>query len=1005
MGRAVVSDGAARLRPRAARAGRPGLTAALVALALACLASGVEGEPATEGFEDPAIIFDRIHHAMRFETDGTGTTELTVRARPLSEAGVQQLGQVVMPYLESRSTVRLESLRVVRPDGTELELDRGKIQDLPAPVTAAFPVYSDLHLLHATAPALSVGDALEYRIVVTLTRPDTPGRFGVAHQFERSAPVTEEVLEIDVPAGVALRLESREGLEPAIVDEAERRVYRWSRSNDTAETPEDDLPDIELSSFVTWDEVGRWYAELARERAQPGPRIEELAREITHEAASDLERLEALFHHVAREYRYLALALGIARYQPQRASEVLENGYGDCKDKHTLLEALARAVGLEAYPVLISTTRELAESVPGVHQFDHAITLVRLGDELVWLDATSQVTPFRYLSEPLRDKRALVVGMDGVSALRRTPDGLPFPRLEELDFDGKVDQEGDLVAEVAYRFRGDEEYLLRNVFFAGPPAAVRDAMAKGLLDAAVGKGFEIEEFTTGPLIETESPLEARFRVRRPGYANPLSERQELDVYLLRPRLPEVDEEEDSLELNQPDETRSTFRLEMAAGFEAEAPAGSSITTEFASYSSEYAVEGSVLTARRSISTDGTEIGRQQYRQYQAYRSTLRADDRQRFLVRQTDAARQARAAVADAEQLLDAGNKALDRDDYAAAIPLLRAAVEARPDHAKAWQRLGKALVEDGQFEEAVEAMRRQTEADPYLESAFSFLGWALSKAGDAAGAEAAYRRQLEIYPLNKFAHLDLGRLLEEQGRCEEAIGHLEKAVSLDSEDRRSKMRLGGCLLESGQVARGESMLRELLEVSDSDWELGFAGHRALGASHYDLAISLLTRAIELDPGNAPALYNLGEAYNELGRLEEAIVAYQRHLEIKPGEVARYRLRATEAALLVRDRRCLDAIPLLEELVEESPSSGVELSNLTSCLYNLSRTDEALAAGLRALEVMPEHPGIHLILGLIYSQKADYRRVVEHLGAAAKGSPGTFEYQDVLDYARGQVGQ
>jgi transglutaminase-like putative cysteine protease len=75
---------------------------------------------------------------------------------------------------------------------------------------------------------------------------------------------------------------------------------------------------------------------------------------------------------------------------------VLQNGFGDCKDKPTLLEALLRAADIPSYPVLINSCRKLDPDVPSPSQFDHEITAVRLGkgEDFTWLDITAEVAPY-----------------------------------------------------------------------------------------------------------------------------------------------------------------------------------------------------------------------------------------------------------------------------------------------------------------------------------------------------------------------------------------------------------------------------------------------------------------------------------------------------------------------------------------------------------------------------------------------------------------------------------
>jgi len=58
---------------------------------------------------------------------------------------------------------------------------------------------------------------------------------------------------------------------------------------------------------------------------------------------------------VSARFRYIGIDLGLSRYTPHGAPDVLINRYGDCKDKHTLFAALLQSVGVAAYPALVSS--------------------------------------------------------------------------------------------------------------------------------------------------------------------------------------------------------------------------------------------------------------------------------------------------------------------------------------------------------------------------------------------------------------------------------------------------------------------------------------------------------------------------------------------------------------------------------------------------------------------------------------------------------------------------
>jgi hypothetical protein len=57
------------------------------------------------------------------------------------------------------------------------------------------------------------------------------------------------------------------------------------------------------------------------------------------------------------------------------------------------LAALLEAEGFHASSVLISSVYKLDTEVPSPGQFNHAITMVPLAKEEVWMDTTTEVAP------------------------------------------------------------------------------------------------------------------------------------------------------------------------------------------------------------------------------------------------------------------------------------------------------------------------------------------------------------------------------------------------------------------------------------------------------------------------------------------------------------------------------------------------------------------------------------------------------------------------------------
>ena len=88
--------------------------------------------------------------------------------------------------------------------------------------------------------------------------------------------------------------------------------------------------------------------------------------------------MRALAAFVQKDIRYVGIELGVGGVQPHEANEVLTHGYGDCKDKVTLLSSMLKEIGVESHYVLINTERgSVAAGTPPNMGFDHAIIAIQ----------------------------------------------------------------------------------------------------------------------------------------------------------------------------------------------------------------------------------------------------------------------------------------------------------------------------------------------------------------------------------------------------------------------------------------------------------------------------------------------------------------------------------------------------------------------------------------------------------------------------------------------------
>jgi tetratricopeptide (TPR) repeat protein len=93
-------------------------------------------------------------------------------------------------------------------------------------------------------------------------------------------------------------------------------------------------------------------------------------------------------------------------------------------------------------------------------------------------------------------------------------------------------------------------------------------------------------------------------------------------------------------------------------------------------------------------------------------------------------------------------------------------------------------------------------------------------------------------------------------------------------------------------------------------------GLKALNAQQYPQAIEAFTKAVEADPKDYAAEFNLALAYSLSGKTEEAIAAYKKVLELKPGL---YQADLNLGMVLLRAKRAAEAIPHLQAAADAKP--------------------------------------------------------------------------------------
>jgi len=252
------------------------------------------------------------------------------------------------------------------------------------------------------------------------------------------------------------------------------------------------------------------------------------------------------------------------------------------------------------------------------------------------------------------------------------------------------------------------------------------------------------------------------------------------------------------------------------------------------------------------------------------------------------------------------GKAYYSKPDYPSAAAHLEAALREDPNDLESTQILGLAYYLMGQLPKALPLLEKiQSSIDHPDVTGSYILGITYLQSHQYDKARAAFAKMFSVAADSPNAHLVLGQMMLRQEFDEQAIPELKKALELDPRLPMAHFLLGEIYLFRSNTEGALAEFRQELEFNPIlwlvYWRLGDAytrlekwreaeqalkqaiwlnqnftgpfilmGKVQMKKGSPDLAAGFLERALKMDPNNYLAHYLLGQAYQQLGRTDDA---------------------------------------------------------------------------------------------------------------------------------------
>jgi Flp pilus assembly protein TadD len=294
--------------------------------------------------------------------------------------------------------------------------------------------------------------------------------------------------------------------------------------------------------------------------------------------------------------------------------------------------------------------------------------------------------------------------------------------------------------------------------------------------------------------------------------------------------------------------------------------------------------------------------------------------------------------------LLNDAQAALDKNDFAAAIPPLQKFLAEKPDVAYAHFQLAYAYTGLHQDNEARAEYVKCVALDGKMAEGHLNLGILLLEK-DPAAAAVSLEKAVELLPSQSRPRFLLGVALERSGDLSGAAEAFESASTLDPTDQESLLYLGNVLLQLKKPADAQKRFRLILDR---------------------------------DAKSAPALRGLALSL-ELQNKPETLDAYRNYLAAQPQDTV---IRSRFVRFLLANKEYDEALAESEKLAPRQAPTLDGLKLRADILIGQNKLDEAVETLQQAIALAPQNAQLHGGLGRLYLQKRDFPNAERELKVA-----------------------
>ncbi|MGE0084932.1 MAG: tetratricopeptide repeat protein [Desulfococcaceae bacterium] len=208
---------------------------------------------------------------------------------------------------------------------------------------------------------------------------------------------------------------------------------------------------------------------------------------------------------------------------------------------------------------------------------------------------------------------------------------------------------------------------------------------------------------------------------------------------------------------------------------------------------------------------------------------------------------------------------------------------------------------------------------------------------------------------------------------------------------------------QAGKLAEAEVCYKKILAAAPNHPDaLHLLGVIAFQVGKNDIAVNLISKAVQVNPQNPLYYNNLGSALKNLGQTDQALACYQKAVALKPDYADAY----LNMGITCKDKGLPDqAIACYQKAIAVRPAYAEAWQNMGAVLAAQGKANEALTCYQKALGIRPEYPEVLNNMGIILKEQHRFEESLSCFHKALALKPAYAEAHNNMGNVYKEIGK